>query len=258
MVRIATKSLKFQDFNESSLPPYAILSHTWNSPQEVTLEDMTSPYLPSKKGYTKITETCRLALSQGLEYAWIDTCCIDKTSSAELTESINSMFRWYQKARVCYVYLSDLHTASAGPELARCAWFTRGWTLQEMLAPSTLEFYNMSWTLIGTRAQLQSILSDITSIPVQAITGERPLRLFSTAQRMSWASKRVTTRTEDVAYCLLGLFDVQMPLIYGEGNKAFYRLQEEIIRRNIDLTLFAWIPRRQNDGLVDPANYVAR
>jgi len=115
------RSLKFQDFNESSLPPYAILSHTWDAPEEVTLQDMTSPYLPSKKGYAKITETCRLALGHSLEYVWIDTCCIDKTSSAELTESINSMFRWYQKARVCYVYLSDLHTTWAGPDLAQCA-----------------------------------------------------------------------------------------------------------------------------------------
>lgn len=242
------RSLKFQDFNESSLPPYAILSHTWDAPEEVTLQDMTSPYLPSKKGYAKITESCRLALSQGLEYTWIDTCCIDKTSSAELTESINSMFRWYQKASVCYVYLFDLHTTSAGPELASCVWFTRGWTLQELLAPSKIEFYNSSWTLIGTKTVLEKDLSTITRIPVPAISGGRSLMRFSTAQRMSWASKRVTTREEDVAYSLLGLFDVQMPLIYGEGSKAFLRLQEEIIKRTVDLTLFAWQPGYNTRG----------
>ncbi|OIW32013.1 HET-domain-containing protein [Coniochaeta ligniaria NRRL 30616] len=241
------RSLKFQDFNESSLPPYAILSHTWDASQEVSLQEMTSPYLPSKKGYAKITETCRLALSQGLEYAWIDTCCIDKTSSAELTESINSMFRWYQKARVCYAYLSDFHTTSDGPDLAQCAWFTRGWTLQELIAPPTMEFYNSSWEMIGTRYQLEKELSSITGIPILAF-GRLPaaLRSFSVAQKMSWASSRVTTRTEDVAYCLLGLFGVHMPLIYGEGSRAFHRLQEEIARRTDDLTLFAWVPAENN------------
>ncbi|KAJ9129985.1 HET-domain-containing protein [Coniochaeta hoffmannii] len=208
------RSLKFQDFNESSLPPYAILSHTWDAPEEVTLQDMTSPYLPSKKGYAKITETCRLALGHSLEYVWIDTCCIDKTSSAELTESINSMFRWYQKAR----------------------------TLQEMLAPLDLQFYNSRWALIGTKEELGKELSKITRIPIEAITAARSLRSFSAAARMSWASERVTTREEDIAYCLLGLFDVHMPLVYGEGNKAFYRLQEEIIKKTFDPSLFAWQP----------------
>lgn len=236
------RSLKFQDFNESSLPPYAILSHTWNQSQEITLQDMTSPYLPTKKGYRKITETCRLALTQGLEYAWIDTCCIDKTSSAELTESINSMFRWYQKARVCYIHLSDFHSTSVSPDLNQCVWLTRGWTLQELIAPPTLEFYNSSWEMIGTKTQLQESLSAITGIPISAISGTRPLRSFCVAEKMSWASSRRTTRTEDVAYCLLGLFDVYMPLIYGEGTRAFYRLQEEIARRTDDLTLFAWTP----------------
>jgi hypothetical protein len=239
------RTLKFEEFNESSLPPYAILSHTWNAPEEVSFEDMTSTPLPTKKGYAKITETCRLALSQGLEYAWIDTCCINKSSSAELTESINSMFRWYQNSRVCYVYLSDLHAASAkSPELDQCAWFGRGWTLQELLAPSNVEFYNDSWTMIGTKMGLLDVVSDITRIPVLAITGASSLKSFSTAQRMSWASHRVTTRTEDMAYCLLGLFDVHMPLVYGEGSKAFQRLQEEIIKRTFDPSLFAWVPER--------------
>ncbi|KAB5532530.1 heterokaryon incompatibility protein-domain-containing protein [Coniochaeta sp. 2T2.1] len=225
-----TGTLKFQDFAESNLPPYAILSHTWDESEEVSLQDMVSPYQPSKRGYAKITETCRLARSQGLDYAWIDTCCIDKTSSAELTESINSMFRWYHKARVCFVYLSDLHTTVAGPEMAQCAWFRRGWTLQELLAPSTLEFHDISWVMVGTKTQLEKEVSGITSIPCTA------------------ASQRVTTRTEDVVYCLLGLFDVHMPLIYGEGSRSFHRLQEEIARQASDLTLFSWVPAETAPG----------
>lgn len=130
---IHNKTLKFQEFSdESNTPPYAILSHTWVPGEEVSLQDMSSPYLCPKAGYAKITETCRLSLAQGLEYSWVDTCCIDKTSSAELTEAINSMFRWYEKAQVCYVYLADLHAASmpiAG-ELKKCHWFSRDWTLQ--------------------------------------------------------------------------------------------------------------------------------
>ncbi|KAB5523852.1 heterokaryon incompatibility protein-domain-containing protein [Coniochaeta sp. 2T2.1] len=243
-----TGTLKFQDFAESTLPPYAILSHTWDESEEVSLQDMISPYQSTKRGYVKITETCRLARSQGLDYAWIDTCCIDKTSSAELTESINSMFRWYHKASVCFVYLSDLHTAVAGPEMAQCAWFSRGWTLQELLAPSTLGFYNSSWIMVGTKAQLEKDVSDITRIPATAIRGIIPLKSFSVAQKMSWASQRVTTRTEDVAYCLLGLFDIHMPLIYGEGSRAFRRLQEEISTQASDLTLFSWVPAETAPG----------
>lgn len=257
-------TLKFQEFfDESSFPPYAILSHTWAAGEEITLQDMSSPYLPTKKGYAKITETCRLALAHGLEYAWVDTCCIDKTSSAELTESINSMFRWYQKARICFVYLSDMHAASmsAKAELAQCAWFTRGWTLQvkavylscyfngiayndsqELLAPRKIQFYNSQWACIGIKGHFDKDLSSITGIPVMAIQGTMRVGNFSVAQRMSWASKRVTTREEDISYCLLGLFDVHMPLIYGEGTKAFFRLQEEISKRTNDMTLFAWVP----------------
>ncbi|KAH8156519.1 hypothetical protein CIB48_g11729 [Xylaria polymorpha] len=221
---IQAKSLKFRDFNESELPEYAILSHTWDPEEEVSLQDMSSPYLPTKK-----------------EFVWVDTCCIDKTSSAELTESINSMFRWYEKAKICFVHLADLSAEARIEErLGMCRWFTRGWTLQELLAPIKVQFYDREWNYRGTKSGFAADISRITGIPDLAITGRVPLKDFSTAQRMAWASQRQTTRIEDIAYCLLGLFDVNMPLIYGEGLKAFRRLQEEIIRQGIDPTLFAW------------------
>jgi hypothetical protein len=240
---IQARSLKFHDFNESDLPEYAILSHTWDPGKEVTLQDMSSPYLPTKNGYVKVTETCRLALHCGIEFVWVDTCCIDKSSSAELSESINSMFRWYQKAKVCFVHLDDLspETQIQGG-LPKCRWFTRGWTLQELLAPISVQFYDREWNHRGSRNDFAVDISRITGIPDIAIRDSVSVKAFSTAQKMAWASQRVTTRVEDMAYCLLGLFDVNMPLIYGEGLKAFRRLQEEIIRQGVDLSLFAWQP----------------
>ncbi|KAI0466866.1 heterokaryon incompatibility protein-domain-containing protein [Xylaria cf. heliscus] len=240
---LQANSLKFRDFNELDLPEYAILSHTWDPEEEVSLQDMCSPYLPTKKCYAKVTKTCRLALRDNIEFVWVDTCCIDKSSSAELTESINSMFRWYQNAKVCYVYLADL-SAKTGIEegLGMCRWFKRGWTLQELLAPIDVQFYDHKWKYRGSKSDFAADISKITGIPELAIVGQASLKDFSTAQRMAWASQRETTRIEDIAYCLLGLFDVNMPLIYGEGSRAFRRLQEEIIRQGIDLTLFSRQP----------------
>ena len=256
-------SLRFQDFPiESRFPPYVILSHTWDDKQEVTLQDMGSPYLTEKKNYSKITNTCRLARERGIEWVWIDTCCIDKTNLTELTESINSMFRWYRLAQVCLVYLVDfsktplpetssyvpgdlsggLLTPQDAEKMFDCAWFHRGWTLQELLAPEHVEFYDSAWTPIGSKARLCPLVSHITRIPEDAILGTVDLSVYSTAQRMAWASSRVTTKAEDAAYSLLGLFDVNLPLIYGEGHRAFQRLQEEIIKVSTDFTLFGWTP----------------
>jgi hypothetical protein len=139
---INAKTLRFQDFFGGDMPPYAIPSHTWET-DEVTFQDMASPYLPPKSGYTKITETCRLALEMDIEHAWVDSCCIDKSSSAELTESINSMFQWYENAAVCYVYLADLHPGTEFRDgIDRCRWTNRGWTLQELIAPRNVYFYD--------------------------------------------------------------------------------------------------------------------
>lgn len=248
-------TLLLEEFNESKAPPYAILSHTWGE-GEVTFDDIqdTSDKYTKKAGYEKIHSTCKQAISDKLEYVWIDTCCIDKSSSAELSESINSMFHWYEKAEICYAFLADV------PEIPfrMSRWFTRGWTLQELLAPRKVVFFGADWSFIGTRAELNEKISEATGIDRMFLcNGEArdphafdhgdgkqhpslSIHKASIAARMSWASSRETTRPEDMAYCLFGLFDVNMPLIYGEGQKAFLRLQEEIIKRYNDHSIFAW------------------
>jgi hypothetical protein len=250
-----TASLELKEFTDDEIPEYAILSHTWGK-EEISFQEMqqmsfviggyTSIPLEQKAGYHKIRGSCKIVIQHGLSYIWIDTCCIDKTSSAELTESINSMYRWYQNARVCYVYLADVPNGgdigSGDLTFEKSRWFTRGWTLQELIAPSDVRFYSQSWDPIGTKYTLSSEISEITSIDIGVLKGEDP-QLMSMAIKMFWASNRKTTRPEDTAYCLMGLFDVNMPLMYGEGKKAFIRLQEEIMKYSDDHSLFAWIRR---------------
>jgi hypothetical protein len=237
---INTATLELQDFSLKTIPPYAILSHTWGT-DEVTFQDALSRNVSSGKGYMKIQQSCLLARRRGLEFAWVDTCCIDKTSSAELTEAINSMFRWYRDAAVCFVYLEDLEPDAAIEEaLPRCRWFTRGWTLQEFIAPEDAAFYDMAWNHKGTKISMFNFLSKFTKIPPDILRRPGTLYNYSVSSRMTWAAYRETTRIEDIAYCLLGIFDVNMPLIYGEGIKAFRRLQEEIVKRSNDMTIFAW------------------
>ncbi|RFN50421.1 het domain-containing protein [Fusarium flagelliforme] len=234
--------LKFAVFDGEDIPPYAILSHTWDS-EEVTLSDMQQPEYQHLKGFAKIQGCCAQAAQEDLEWVWIDTCCIDKSSSAELSEAINSMFKWYQKADVCFVYLSDVPPLD--PFLDRylfekARWFTRGWCLQELLAPREVEFFADNWTELGTKWSLQQYISDTTSIPTSVLLQKKELSEFSVAERMSWASKRDTKREEDMAYCLLGIFDINMPLLYGEGRRSFIRLQETIMRREVDYSIFLW------------------
>ncbi|TVY93493.1 Vegetative incompatibility protein HET-E-1 [Lachnellula willkommii] len=167
--------------------------------------------------------------------------CIDKRSSTELAESINSMFQWYQNAATCYVYLSDLPSGAHAEEgLAGCRWFTRGWTLQELIALRKVRFYDQQWRFFGTKKDLAERISSIISINVDVLMGVRQANYYSVATRMSWAAHRETKRSEDLAYSLLGIFDVHMPLMYGEGSGSFRRLQEAMIQRNNDMTIFAW------------------
>ncbi|TVY47504.1 Vegetative incompatibility protein HET-E-1 [Lachnellula cervina] len=239
---VNVKTYRLEEFSGSEIPKYAILSHTWEE-EEVTFQEINRRSALSKKGYAKIKETCIRARRHGLHYAWIDTCCIDKRSSTELAESINSMFQWYQNAATCYVYLSDL-PSGCGPHaeegLAECRWWTRGWTLQELIAPRKVHFYDQQWCFFGTKRDLSKKISSITSIDVDILIGERQANYYSVAARMSWAAHRETKRSEDLAYSLLGIFDVHMPLMYGEGSGSFRRLQEAIIQRNNDMTIFAW------------------
>ncbi|KAK1705642.1 heterokaryon incompatibility protein-domain-containing protein [Colletotrichum acutatum] len=247
-----TKTLALESFTDPSEVGYAILSHTWGN-DEVSFQEMSSttmaPTTKSKAGFDKVAKTCEIAQEKGLGYAWVDTCCIDKSSSAELSEAINSMFRWYQEAKVCLVFLSDLRpeVGGTGPgvyeisDLSRCKWFSRGWTLQELIAPTVVEFYDAGWTLRFSKDEWPVCLSTVTNIDVEILTFEKELSAVPVAVRMSWAAHRRTTRVEDRAYSLLGLFDIHMPMIYGEGAKAFQRLQEEIAKGTDDLSLFAWV-----------------
>lgn len=244
---INTRTLKLEEFNEVNRPPYAILSHTWGD-EEITFQQMQgdTSQLARKAGYQKIVGTCNVALRSNLKYAWVDTCCIDKTSSAELSEAINSMFRWYEDAEICYAYLPGVHRPFDGYHtILNSRWFTRGWTLQELIAPRHLIFYAANWEYINSRSNLSEGIARVTGIDERLLQDNRAkagsiLASSSIAQRMSWASRRQTTRTEDLAYCLLGIFDINMPLLYGEGTKAFTRLQEEIIRHTDDQSIFAW------------------
>ena len=262
----------FEEFVGRNIPPYAILSHTWGA-GEVTFPLYAKPESRLLKGYEKIEQSCRLAAEGEIGYVWVDTCCIDKSSSAELSEAINSMYRWYASAEVCFVYLSDFEiytddakvptvmiTHSECPRgstdtvdfgqseddpafqrFKKCKWFRRGWTLQEMLAPDSLEFFDANWSYVGEKLdEMIEVLARITKIEPDFFDFHQEA---SVAQKLSWAANRKTTRIEDTAYCLLGLFDINMPLLYGEGEKAFKRLQLEILRSNDDESIFAWTDR---------------
>ena len=236
-----TATLEFREFIGSQIPCYAILSHTWGE-EEVSYQDLRDSQFGSKAGFTKIKDCCTIAAGDGWSYVWIDTCCIDKTSSTELSEAINSMFDWYQEAAVCYAYLVDVpgsetNHADLASSFRKSRWFTRGWTLQELLAPSTLIFLNRDWKSVGTRSSLSSAISMVTGISLSDMAN---IKHVSIARKMSWMSTRQTTRVEDMAYCLIGLFEVKMPLLYGEGRYAFIRLQLKIISKSDDETIFAW------------------
>jgi hypothetical protein len=300
----------FREPTSGEVPAYAILSHTWGE-EEVIYQDLEKGKDKSKTvnkaGWRKLQFCAKQAAKDGLEYFWVDTCCIDKKSSSELTEAINSMYMWYESAAICYVYLVDLpgdcprlgetHTCKditeelvdcdtrvaelcatksvpvqsnlpptdedenegAGLQqadwvsrLAGCRWFRRGWTLQELIAPKQLLFFGMDWNFIGSKLDLLYTLSDITGIDSIALSHRCNLAELSIAKRLSWAARRTTTRIEDTAYSLLGLLNINMTLLYGEGERAFTRLQEEIIRRSADSSVFAWFRGLEN-GLLAPS-----
>lgn len=240
-----TESMRLEEFHGSNIPPYAILSHTWGK-EEVSFQDLVVGDSPKLRGCKKIIGCRNQAISDGYRYIWVDTCCIDKTSSAELSEAINSMFRWYREAEVCYAYLADVDIKTdltyLQSAIENSRWFTRGWTLQELVAPSDVVFYDSDWAEIGTKTDLAEIISNVTGVGVTILLKGKRNNFddYSVAKRMFWASRRRTTRVEDEAYCLIGLFGVNMPLLYGEKQKAFFRLQEEIMKRSDDHSLFAW------------------
>lgn len=245
--------LALRTFSGTDIPRYAILSHRWTD-DEVLFKDVEDGTSADRRGYLKLRGAISQARAEGFAYLWDDTCCIDKSSSAELSEAINSMWVWYREAAVCYAYLDDVLSTSEDAEFEAhfnsSAWFTRGWTLQELIAPRQVSFYNKAWTFIGTRQTLQRLVTGITGIDDEYLNHARPLSAASVAKRMSWAAHRRTTRLEDIAYCLMGLFSVNMPMLYGEGSRAFHRLQEEIIKISDDESIFAWMdPEAKADTL---------
>ncbi|KIM60329.1 hypothetical protein SCLCIDRAFT_58566, partial [Scleroderma citrinum Foug A] len=227
---------------------YAILSHRWGL-KEVDYYNEIVDLMKMKKGerdeirtrdgYQKILNSCKLAKTDRIDWLWVDTCCIDKRSSSEQSEAINSMYRWYENSKICYAYLHDFEGWSFPTK--QNMWFSRGWTLQELIAPRKLQFFNKQWKSIGTKRTHADDLNKVTRVPVDilmdGLTSNRPC----VAQIMSWAASRKTTRIEDQAYSLLGLLDVNMPMLYGEGKEAFQRLQLEIIRKSNDQSIFAWV-----------------
>ncbi|CAI4218435.1 unnamed protein product [Parascedosporium putredinis] len=219
---INIETLELESFLYGTIPPYAILSHTWGE-DEVTFQEVTyrDKDLSTKRGWRKIP----------VRYLWVDTCCIDKTSSSELSEAINSMFRWYRESVICYAVLEDVQRTTGDEEKETAP--------PQLLAPRHLDFFDTNWDWLGSKADLSARISARTRIGEDVIlSGEWPFA--SIAQRMAWAAGRVTTRVEDMAYCLLGIFGVNMAMLYGEGDNAFLRLQEEIIHESDDHSIFAW------------------
>ena len=240
---INTHTLQIEGFSDINKPTYAILSNRWITGLELTFQQFIDPAYRRTKGFEKIARFCDQAREDGFEWAWADTCCINKAGdNTELSEAINLMYEWYRDSGRCYVYLSDVSASRQGEltvsEIARSEWFKRAWTLQELVAPARLAFYDATWMYIGTKRGLADMLCGITRIDVDVLSSHRPPKSYSIAQRMSWAALRQSTRTEDRAYSLFGLFDVKLPTVYGEGASAFRRLQEELMKRSSDQTLF--------------------
>lgn len=230
----------FHQFYKPDIPPYAILSHTWGADEdEVSLGELerfrNSPHvLQEKPGYRKLQFCARQAAADSLRHFWVDTCCIDQRSMPELSESINSMYRWYQEAVRCYVLLSDfvMHGAALDTRdwesFRRCRWFTRSWTLQELLAANQADFYDANGIHLGNKCTLAEWIQRVTHIPQPALLGQS-LWDFGVEEILTWAKHRKAKREEDGAYSLLGIFEVSMPPVYGEGiEKAYIRLLKEV------------------------------
>ncbi|KAJ4127292.1 hypothetical protein NW765_017244 [Fusarium oxysporum] len=286
---LSAEDLQFEEFFGREIPKYAILSHRWEK-DEPSYADMKIKIMQRKAWrtgqespwasqiYQKIYQFSLVALQAGYKYIWVDTCCIDKSSSAELQESINSMYQWYMESGVCYAYLSDvsistspINTRQRGSLSSRVwiesfqnsQWFTRGWTLQELLAPRDLVFFDKDWNRCGNRVELQVAIQAATGIDAASLINASLkdgtfLRSIRIGRIFSWAASRQTTRREDRAYSLLGLFNIHMPLLYGEKDRAFYRLQEEIIKEGEDASLLAWAYTEADDGFAPNADMTVK
>ena len=248
ILHTSTAELRRFDLVDVRLVHYVILSHVWGE-SEQSFQDIQALRRHSvglEGASSKIRNFCTFARHRGYEWCWADTCCIDKTSSAELSEAINSMFQWYQSASLCVAFLADVSEAqdphSPYSEFRSSLWFSRGWTLQELIAPAEMLFVGRSWKVLGSKRILGALIEEVTGIDRVVLDISHAYNTVPVSRRMSWAANRTTTRVEDEAYSLMGLFGVHMPTIYGEGRNAFIRLQEEILRRIPDQSIFAWGP----------------
>ncbi|KAI0869252.1 HET-domain-containing protein [Hypoxylon argillaceum] len=259
LLNTATFELRYGDqANFKQGEGYAILSHRWVG-DEINFQQLHDVVAELRSGRTpsstiqidKIRGACKAARDLNFKWLWIDSCCIDKTNAVDLDETIRSMFKWYGGSKVCITYLSDVEsTGGRGPSVFNSnerkgpsLWFTRGWTLQELLAPSNMRIYNKNWDYIGTKIDHAEALSQITGIDAEYLTGKKSFRAACVATKMSWMAGRTTTRVEDIAYSMLGIFDVHMNTRYSEGGEAFMRLQQELLTASnllIDESLFAW------------------
>jgi hypothetical protein len=247
-IRLLTREPNDQFTHETfkepeTTPPYAILSHSWSlrPEDEVAISDLPSlDESKQKPGFSKLCFLASKAEADGLKHFWMDTCCIDRTNEAELSEAINAMFTWYRRAAKCYVYLSDVSTSEVVDgdtgalrnALKASRWFTRGWTLSELLAPACVEFFSAEGNRIGDKMSLLPDIVEVTGIDEAAITGAKKLDEFEEGTRLSWAAKRSTAQEEDQAYSLLGIFGISMSISYGEGkDRAMARLKQEIKKR---------------------------
>ncbi|KAI6040426.1 hypothetical protein EDC04DRAFT_2567128 [Pisolithus marmoratus] len=257
--------------HDDSVTDYAILSHRWVDNNEVGYTEMVKlakmddrDEIRGRIGYGKIVKSCERAKNDGLKRLWVDTYCIDKRNSSELSEAINSMFRWYESSKRCYAYLHDIDAFPTSRDMERFAgsqgwpeWFSRGWTLQELIAPGDLQFFNTDWNPIGDKRSLAPTIETITRVPSQVLQDGLASYGPSIAQVMSWAADRRTTRIEDRAYSLMGLLDVNMPMLYGEGKEAFLRLQLEVIRKSNDETIFSWNPTTETQQTIGTTGVLA-
>ncbi|KAL1941360.1 hypothetical protein VTO73DRAFT_7177 [Trametes versicolor] len=266
MYLLNTATVELHRFDKLKVPPYAILSHVWGTIEQTFRDTPLVKGARDKRGVfqrvsdhalrrpsKKIKGACAKALHDGYRWLWADTTCIDAGNSAELSEAINSMFDIYAKSSMCYAYLEDVPPGEDPhpPESSfrRSKWFRRIWTLQELIAPASVVFLSSDWQPIGAKWRLAPLIESVTNIDQLVLTHKRPLEEVSIACRMSWAARREARREEDRAYALMGIFGVCMPTIYGErGRAAFIRLQEEIVKRSEDQSVFAWGPALHDHG----------
>ena len=254
---INTHTKTFVEFPEREAPEYAVVSHKWGS-DEVSYSDFLEDTYRRGRGWLKILKACKIAAARNVHWLWLDACCIDKRNTAEVAKSINSMYKWYQNAKECYAFLPDVNVGRSHADFAHqfrhSVWFERGWTLQELLVPPEVQFYNSTFQYLGRKRNgLDDHISAATGIGLEYLQDSSRIRNASVAERMRWASRRQTTEIEDEAYCLLGLFDISMSPCYGEGEKAFIRLQRKILQKTEDESIFAWWTDRDWTGLLAPS-----